>query len=321
MVILLMYASTVLHWTTLLLNVIGYYNLAQAYAAQLFCQCTNGDTCIAICPVIVSPKLSCTMDSFGISGAMHGLTVCVPTGILTINVMLGNAVVWWRVWVVWPRSLLVRGTCFVLLSATLEMGMIDTVDSCSGAAFSTLSVFNLGDVYSGSFYELNPFGLTASVLSLATNAVATALIGCKALKQATSMGSVLALKRSSRVEKILIFLVESGAIYCVIWVFILIHQAALLGEPKVISAPEEKVFNTFDYFMKGCLIPLIGMYPTVIIILVTLNKSHFITTTSARSIPSRPVHPGPTLLETSGDSSPGLDHWISAFGNALESMK
>ena len=32
------------------------------------------------------------------------------------------------------------------------------------------------------------------------------------------MASVPSLKRSSRVEKILIFLVESGTVYCVIWV-------------------------------------------------------------------------------------------------------
>ena len=58
--------------------------------------------------------------------------------------------------------------------------MIDTVDSCSGAAFSTLSVFNIGDVYSGSLYQSNFFGLAASALSLTTNAVATVLIGYKA---------------------------------------------------------------------------------------------------------------------------------------------
>lgn len=60
------------------------------------------------------------------------------------------------------------------------MGILDTVDSCLPRAFSTLSVFNLTDVYSGSFYQSDFFGLSASVLSLATNMVATLLIGCKA---------------------------------------------------------------------------------------------------------------------------------------------
>ncbi|KAM5536524.1 hypothetical protein V8D89_009801 [Ganoderma adspersum] len=263
-VILFMYASAVLHWTTLLLNVIGYYNISRAYAAQLLCQCTNGDTCRALCPVILplNPS-SCTMISFGLPGAVHGLTV-----------VLGDAVVWWRVWVIWPRSLIVRITCVVLLAATLAMGIIDTLDSCSMAAFSVLSVFNFTEVPSGSFYQSDFFGLAASVLSLATNMVATILIGCKAWEHAKIMGSVSSLKRSSRVEKILIFLVESGTVYCVIWVCVLAHQVALLGT-GLVGPSEQKVLDSFDYFIKGCLIPLIGMYPTAIITLVALNKSHF----------------------------------------------
>ncbi len=123
------------------------------------------------------------------------------------QIMLGDAVVWWRVWVIWPRSLLVRWTSVILLAATLGMcpchfsavrglgcsltvdanvvdcagmGILDTMDSCSKDAFSVLSVFNFTSVPSGSFYQSDFFGLAASVLSLATNMVATILIGCKA---------------------------------------------------------------------------------------------------------------------------------------------
>ena len=83
-----MYASAILHWTTLLLNVVGYYNVARAYAAQLLCQSTSGDTCRLLCPIILAPTLSCTMISFGIPGSVHGLTVCAPTALLTLNVRL-----------------------------------------------------------------------------------------------------------------------------------------------------------------------------------------------------------------------------------------
>ncbi|PIL28291.1 hypothetical protein GSI_09579 [Ganoderma sinense ZZ0214-1] len=225
MVILLMYASAVLHWVTLLLNVIGYYNVSRAYATQMLCQCTNGDTCRLLCPVILAPEVTCTMNSFGLPGAVHGLAV-----------VLGDAVVWWRVWVIWPRSLIVRVICVALLSATMAMGIVDTSDSCSAAAFSTVSVYNLTYIPSGSFYQSDLFGLAASVLSLATNMVATILIGCKAWEHAKIMGSVSSLKRSSRVEKILIFLVESGTIYCIIWVCTPNH---FIGE---LRAPESETF-------------------------------------------------------------------------------
>ena len=85
-------------------------------------------------------------------------------------------------YVPWPSTCVPSSSSYyshILLYHRAGMGMIDTVDSCSGAAFSTLSVFNIGDVNSGSLYQSNFFGLAASALSLATNAVATGLVGYK----------------------------------------------------------------------------------------------------------------------------------------------
>lgn len=85
-----MYGAAALHWAILLLNVIGYYNVAEAYAAQLLCQCTNRDVCRGICPAEIEWSYmeppSCSFSSFGIPGTVHGLTVCAPTIILMINV-------------------------------------------------------------------------------------------------------------------------------------------------------------------------------------------------------------------------------------------
>lgn len=80
----MMYASAVLHWTTLLFDVIGYYNVTQAYAAQFLCQCTTDET-VQIKTLLPSTP-SCSMSSFGLPGAVHGLTVCAPSIILTFNV-------------------------------------------------------------------------------------------------------------------------------------------------------------------------------------------------------------------------------------------
>nr|VWO99526.1 Uncharacterized protein [Ganoderma boninense] len=177
-VVVVMYASAALHWATLLFNVIGYYDVAQAYAAQLKCQCTTDE---AVPIVAISPGTpSCSLSGFGLPGAAHGLAVCAPTIILTLNVVLGDAIVWWRVWVIWPRSLVVRGACVILLAATLGSGIIDSMDSCPKAAFSALVVSNLTDIPAGSFYQSDLFGLATSILSLANNMVATILIGCKA---------------------------------------------------------------------------------------------------------------------------------------------
>ncbi|RDX40292.1 hypothetical protein OH76DRAFT_1413068 [Lentinus brumalis] len=155
------------------------------------------------------------------------------------------------------------------------MGLIDISDSWPETGFANLALVNLAKVPSGTLFEQDLFGLTASVLSLASNLVATALIWCKAWEHRKFIASV-SLGRSSKVEKVLALLVESGAVYCVLWMAIVAYQVTLQAQGTN-SRPHVDAF--VDYFIKGCLIPLVGMYPTAIILLVALNKSHFEGTT------------------------------------------
>ena len=113
--------------------------------------------------------------------------------------ILGDAIVWWRVLAIWPRSFLVHVTCLFLLMATLGMyrarprrfvaltrvlllgtSILDAVESCPASVFQPLWYDNLYEVPSGALFQQNLLGLSASVLSLATNLVASALIWCKA---------------------------------------------------------------------------------------------------------------------------------------------
>ncbi|RPD52928.1 hypothetical protein L226DRAFT_473849 [Lentinus tigrinus ALCF2SS1-7] len=212
---------------------------------------------------------SCTYLEFGLSGMMHAMTTCIPTIILTINVGVGDAIVWWRVLAIWPDSLIVKVACVIFIQATL------CDDSCPASVFGVLTPANLKVVPAGTMFEQDLYGLTASVLSLASNLVATALIWCKAWEHRKFIASV-SLGRSSRVEKVLALLVESGTVYCVLW-------AVIVGYQVIWQVQDGDVYSTLqtymDYFMKGCLIPLVGMYPTAIILLVALNKSHFEGTT------------------------------------------
>ncbi|EJF55977.1 hypothetical protein DICSQDRAFT_130336 [Dichomitus squalens LYAD-421 SS1] len=212
--------------------------------------------------------------TYGLPGVVHGLTLCAPTGILTLNVLLGDAIVWWRAWIIWPRSLIVRGTCVVLLAVT--------------TAFSELTLANLDYIPIGSFYRLDVFGVAASVSSLSSNLVATVMIGCKAWEH-RKMFEATTLERSSRIERLLVLLVESGTVYCLLWGFILAYQTSSFTDPALESRLEQQVLTGFDYFMKGCLIPLIGIYPTTIIVLVALNRSHFHGTVSTDKLVSHVV--------------------------------
>ncbi|KAH9925677.1 uncharacterized protein BXZ73DRAFT_31763, partial [Epithele typhae] len=210
---------------------------------------------------------------YGLSGTVRGLTTCAPTIILAVNVLLGDAIVWWRVWVLWPNSLLVRATCLILLFTTFCAYSLPFLlhISPSRTLIPAASLFDVND-------SSRPLGLAASALSLATNVVATALIGIKAWEHRKFV-STATLKRKGRVERVLTLFIESGALYCLLWGFVVAYQVASEQQWKHAPSRYTAVLNGFDYFLKGCLIPLVGIYPTAIIVLVALNKSHFVGST------------------------------------------
>ncbi|KAI0739950.1 hypothetical protein C8Q80DRAFT_1124230 [Daedaleopsis nitida] len=105
--------------------------------------------------------------------------------------------------------------------------------------------------------------------------VATALIWIKAWEHRKFIADVN-LGRTSRVERALALLIESGSVYCILWMLVVIYQV-------IWQIYGDAIYPTFnsavEYFLKGCLIPLVGIYPTAIILLVALDKSHFGATT------------------------------------------
>ncbi|PIL25601.1 hypothetical protein GSI_11349 [Ganoderma sinense ZZ0214-1] len=191
---------------------------------------------------------------------------CVGTATLTINIVLSDLVVWWRVWVLWPESRVVRISGCVLLFATFVLSVVDTTFSCQAQE--------------GFLFEGLAVGTAASALSLATNFTATVLTAYqawlyrKSARDYAESGSI-----NTRVEHILALLVESGALYCALWVVILVWQ---VGDDEgsiraVIYAQHQHLSLSFwtegGVLIEGCLVPLIAIYPTVIIVLVALNKS------------------------------------------------
>ncbi|PIL25588.1 hypothetical protein GSI_11336 [Ganoderma sinense ZZ0214-1] len=215
---------------------------------------------------------------------------CAGTVALALNVTLGDAIVWWRVWVLWGRSRLVLALVSALLLATLSAFRI-----CLSFAWwetlirkarfrdrgrvvhvwGTLASFQvLGPRYGsttvtavGSLFTNSGFGFVAICFSLLSNAASTGMVGYKAWKHRRDT-RVLG---TTRVEGLLVLLVESGVAYCVLWVFILGSQIAWIASPTTLGATSWS--TGIVYFTEGCLIAFVGIYPTLIIALVALNKS------------------------------------------------
>ncbi|RPD53463.1 hypothetical protein L226DRAFT_151131 [Lentinus tigrinus ALCF2SS1-7] len=194
------------------------------------------------------------------------------TASTTVSVVIGDAIVWWRAWVLWPDSRLVHLVCILMLLLTVTSGVVDIILPAHSAAPTTR--VDLGPItYDDSTQFLlsgDVWAIVVCCVSLLTNVIATALISYRAWQHRRNIMSYL--KESSpntQVERTLALLVESGLLYCGLWIVVTIYGATdIFPNPRLIGFAKG-----FTYVMRGCLVPLIGMYPTLIIIICAVDKS------------------------------------------------
>ncbi|KIK55960.1 hypothetical protein GYMLUDRAFT_263881 [Collybiopsis luxurians FD-317 M1] len=194
--------------------------------------------------------------------------------LMRVNFLLGDVIVVWRTWVVWPHSIFVR-----LVLAVCMLGTI-------GAVFGN-GVKSTIDFLGNSFVS-NTYSLVMSLPPLVTNLTATLLIALRVWEYRRNIkSSMRSATSTTRIEKTLILLVESGLIYCAIWLLILIAGF------DVMSAASNAL-------ILGLAVSLTGIYPTFIVIMVSLDKSHANTIFSGDSgtMPiSQPLHFNPEHTE------------------------
>ncbi|KAF9257624.1 hypothetical protein L218DRAFT_1005980 [Marasmius fiardii PR-910] len=115
----------------------------------------------------------------------------------------------------------------------------------------------------------NSIVISAYALSMATNVSATILIGYKFWSYRQTVGDYLQefniARRQARAEKILILLLESGIIYSVLWIIQLVE----------ILQPPQPTFSRkiAQQFFTAMSIQFVGIYPTLLIVLVYLQRS------------------------------------------------
>ncbi|KAM5536435.1 hypothetical protein V8D89_009871 [Ganoderma adspersum] len=136
----------------------------------------------------------------------------------------------------------------------------------------------------GTMFEGLPIGVAACGLSLSTNVLATSLIGYKAWQMRRRLrGYLVANFGGSQVEKLFAVLIESGAVYCAIWV-------AEYNATMALGPARESFLDIFRVFMSGAVVPAVAIYPAFIIVLVALNRSHIEKglTQNMQSVPGTP---------------------------------
>ncbi|PIL36459.1 hypothetical protein GSI_00148 [Ganoderma sinense ZZ0214-1] len=180
---------------------------------------------------------------------------------LGINVLLGDVIVWWRACVVW-RNRLVYCLGAVLLSVTVVCGSLGVYYTPHLSSMNAL--FKL---------QGNRLAAASAVLSFATNLFATSLIGYKAwehrqlLRQHFREGH-----RQTRVLRGLALLVESGTIYCVLLAIVIVDQG-VNGTTGPTSSPLSTFEEIEQDYTYDCFVPIVAIYPVLIIALIALDQS------------------------------------------------
>ncbi|KAF9255688.1 hypothetical protein L218DRAFT_1008269 [Marasmius fiardii PR-910] len=167
------------------------------------------------------------------------------------NYVISDGIVVWRAWVLYPNNLLVKLLLVICMLASVGGTYTDVITS---AMRRFHNLYDLGS-------SLNILELTVPLL--VTNIVSTSLIAFKAWTHRHALKQHLASSGSpfTQVQKVMILLVESGSIYCIIWI---IYMATTLNGNAFSEA-----WQTFAQTLPT----LAALYPILIILLVYLETS------------------------------------------------
>ncbi|KAJ7604139.1 hypothetical protein FB45DRAFT_317538 [Roridomyces roridus] len=168
----------------------------------------------------------------------------VQTFIRRITYFLSDIIVAWRAWVIWPKSRVVHVVLVFCLVGTFGTSL-------------TLAIWNYKSRFQHRHYQSLAQNFLGTFPLLLTNFVSTALISYKLCYYRQNIKVHLNRAGSSRktkVEGVLILLMESGWLYLAFWVLLMVGDFGYFG-------PD---FG-FEWFQPN----ISGMYPTAIIFLVS----------------------------------------------------
>ncbi|KAL1688341.1 hypothetical protein GGG16DRAFT_127253 [Schizophyllum commune] len=201
------------------------------------------------------------------------------------NYLVGDLIVVWRAWVVWPDSRTAR----FLLVLCICGSVVGTIINSVWQAQWTLQ----GDKGKSALTRT----LTITVPLLATNFVATVLMGIRLWTYRRNIKSSLGgQSRLNRVEGTLLALVETSFLYCALWVLFLVTglQEPVKGKINIYGVIQP-AYHT-----------IAGIYPTFIVLLVATKRSTAETYLSVSE-------PKETLRFT-----PGLGDTTRTFGQTVD---
>ncbi|RDX42090.1 hypothetical protein OH76DRAFT_1411472 [Lentinus brumalis] len=256
--ILVLYTSTAVFVGAVLCVTFGNVNLTEATANALL----NCDV------DAISDSAFFSLELLGIR------TSCIQTGTLVVNIIVGDAVVWWRVYMLWAgvkAKRVILGVSVMLLTATFAFSVVDTCGVCDFYPSIHRTTPEPGALFAGT-----TFGVVAACMSLVTNVVATCFTAYRAWVHVRSRKHFSQMFTLTGAEQILILVAESGFAYSAIWIVVVVWQGGENNLDIYMATEESMSGRSFwvvvGYFVNGGLVPVIAIYPMFIILMVALKR-------------------------------------------------
>ncbi|KIK57912.1 hypothetical protein GYMLUDRAFT_737071 [Collybiopsis luxurians FD-317 M1] len=176
----------------------------------------------------------------------------------TINALLSDFIVVWRAWILFQHNVLLRYILAFLMTANVGINIVDCI-----LIDVQINTENVG----GSIV----LDWVSDLLSLVVNMCATSLIAWKAWKHRSFLVQA-EVHRRTRIENVLLLLIESGAIYCSIQAVytaltIVNTYAAVVNLPRFLLIVIEAISGVAA-----------AWYPIAVIILINVDRSPVVET-------------------------------------------
>ncbi|ESK93885.1 hypothetical protein Moror_12992 [Moniliophthora roreri MCA 2997] len=171
-----------------------------------------------------------------------------------LEVIIGDFVVVWRAWVLWSDNRKI-----LIVPSLLLLGSVASTLAFLGCFIENDWPITLPPTCS----SLN---IATYVLSMATNITATCAIGYKVWLHWRVVKKYLGtLHARGGTEKVLVLLLESGVAYSMLWFLQVITLIPSVGTSPVGAYVQQVLY--------AASVQLVGIYPTLVIVLVYLQRS------------------------------------------------
>ncbi|KAL0567582.1 hypothetical protein V5O48_014411 [Marasmius crinis-equi] len=180
--------------------------------------------------------------------------VSVEQAIIPLEATLGDSIVLWRAWKLCAgdRRAIYLPMLFLLGTTVCSLGFFGCYAQYEWPVVNPETCSSL---------EISAFSL-----SMATNILGTIIVGHKVWSYRRDIAVFLSKnKHKTQAEKVLVLVLESGIVYSVLWIIQVV--VVLMDPPRTFSGKVvQQIFTSAS-------IQMVGIYPTLLIVLVYLQRS------------------------------------------------